>query len=157
MIRLSRWQTFFIGFGIIVALLVGERLLFLNKALTLQVSGGHVSVMQARGGTSRIEFIYNNQTYVFTSYGFSSLAESNGTLLIDPDNPDKVCINTPAEIWVPRIIGHVIALIIWYMVVSSFITNREYVRLGLKGISREKKQPPKEPETSDWKQLDGKK
>lgn len=137
MIRLSRWQTFFIGFGIIAALFLGERLLFLHKAVEVAVNG-NVHAARGRRGVSKFQFLYNNEVYSFTSYGFVPINESKGTLLIDPDNPEKAYINAAAEIWVPRGVGHLLALIIWYMVVSSFITNREHVRLSLKGISREK-------------------
>lgn len=136
MIRLSRWQTFFIGFGIIIALFLGERLLFLHNAQELRITGGYL-MQTDRKGIAKIEFMYEDAPYSFTSYGFSSLAQSNGIILIHPDNPGKAYINTAAEIWIPRAIGHLLALIVWYMAVSSFITNREHVRLSMKGISRE--------------------
>lgn len=137
MIRLSRWQTFFIGFGIIVALFLGERLLFLHNAVEVSVNG-NVHAVRGRRGVSKFQFLYNNEVYSFTSYGFVPIYESKGTLLIDPENPEKAYINAAAEIWIPRGVGHLLALIVWYMVVSSFITNREHVRLSMKGISREK-------------------
>jgi hypothetical protein len=152
MIRLSRWQTFFIGFGIIVALFLGERLLFLHKAVEVPVNG-NVQATRGRRGVSKFQFLYNNEVYTFTSYGFVALSESNGTLLIDPDNPEKAYINAAAEIWVPRGVGHLLALIVWYMVVSSFITNREFVRLSLKGISREKDNPKNNGTAYNSKQL----
>ncbi len=138
MIRLSRWQTFFIGFGIIVALFLGERLLFLRNAVEHDLTTKTISMAGSRRGVTNIKFMYLGKNYEFRTYGFSSLGDGGYTILLDPDNPDKAYINTTAEIWIPRAIGHLLALIVWYMVVSSFITNREHVRLSLKGISREK-------------------
>jgi hypothetical protein len=152
MIRLSRWQTFFIGFGIIVALFLGERLLFLHKAVEVPVNG-NVHASRGRRGVSKFQFLYNNEVYSFTSYGFVPINESKGTLLIDPDDPEKAYINSATEIWIPRSIGHLLALIVWYMVVSSFITRNEHVRLSLKGISREKENTNKSGTTYNSKQL----
>lgn len=156
MIRLSRWQTFFIGFGIIVALFLGERLLFLHKAQELRITGGYL-MQTDRKGIAKIEFMYGGEPYLFTSYGFSALAQSNGIILIDPGNPGKAYINTAAEIWIPRAIGHLLATIVWYMAVSSFITKNEHVRLSLKGISREKENKTGETFPYNQRQLGNKK
>lgn len=140
MIVLSVRKFKLIIIGIILFLLVAERLYFLSGAETAPASpAGTWRISKSK--FPRKTFVHNGQLYEVRSFGMYG-GENNLTVIFDPGNPEKAYINSFGEVWAVRIIFHLLAIVIWEVFSSIFIDRNDAIELSrfkLRIIRRQQK------------------